>query len=91
MKQLTALNQVMIDIEQHYPNLFDLNTAQGREFVSRFHKYLEVEKEQISGAYLQAKMENLNMPDSMKYYDILEQNKIKAEEHYAKTFSNTGS
>lgn len=47
---MTALNQVMRDIEQNYPNLFDLNTSQGREFVNRFHKYLEVEKEQIIDA-----------------------------------------
>ena len=86
MEKLTALNQVMRDIEQHYPNLFDLNTAQGREFVSRFYKYLELEKEQIIGAYLQAKMENLNMENTMQYYDILEQNKIKAEQHYTKTY-----
>lgn len=86
MEKLSALNQVMRDIKQYYPNLFDLNTAQGREFVSRFYKYLELEKEQITGAYLQAKMENLNMPDSMKYYDILEQNKIKAEQHYTETY-----
>ena len=50
MEKLTALNQVMRDIEQHYPNLFDLNTAQGKEFVGRFYKYLEMEKEQIIDA-----------------------------------------
>lgn len=86
MKQLTALNWVMRDIEQNYPNLFDLNTAQGREFVSRFHKYLEVEKEQIIGAYLQAKLGYRNKENTMGYYDILEQNKIKAEQHYTETY-----
>jgi hypothetical protein len=79
---MTALNQVMRDIEQHYPNLFDLNTAQGREFVSRFHKYLEIEKEQIIDAYLKdrpkAKIEKV-----LTYWD-------KAEQYYNETFSNKG-
>ena len=80
MKQLTALNWVMEQwpiLKSQLPNWLIEQTK-------------EMEKEQITGAYLQAKMENLNMPDSMKYYDILEQNKVKAEQHYAKTFFNSG-
>lgn len=77
MKQLTALNQVMRDIEQYYPNLFDLNTAQGKEFVSRFYKYLEVEKEQII--------------DALFFGIHLENNKIdspltRAEQYYTETY-----
>ena len=72
MEKLTALNQVMRDIEQHYPNLFDLNTAQGREFVGRFYKYLEMEKKQIIDAYIHDRA-------------LL---KITAEQYYNETFSN---
>lgn len=69
MKQLTALNQVMRDIEQHYPNLFDLNKAQGREFVSRFYKYLELEKEQIIDAYISGYSAPENLGNSEQYYN----------------------
>jgi hypothetical protein len=81
---MTALNQVMRDIEQHYPNLFDLNTAQGREFVSRFHKYLEIEKEQIKDAWLSAWKDSMIQPLEDKYY------MIEAEQYYNETFSNKG-
>lgn len=50
---MTALNQVMRDIEKNYPNLFDLNTAQGKEFVNRFYKYLELEKKQIFDSFME--------------------------------------
>lgn len=78
MEKLTALNQVMRDIEQHYPNLFDLNTAQGREFVGRFYKYLEMEKEQIIDAIRTARQDDFW--EKYKSY----------EDYYNETFSNTG-
>lgn len=75
---MTALNQVMRDIEQNYPNLFDLNTAQGREFVSRFYKYLEMEKEQIIDATRTARQDDFW--EKYKSY----------EDYYNETFSNKG-
>lgn len=80
MEKLTALNQVMRDIEQHYPNLFDLNTAQGKEFVGRFYKYLEMEKEQIIDAmFFGIHLEHNNIDSPLQ----------RAEEYYNETFSNT--
>jgi hypothetical protein len=75
MEKLTALQQVMRDIEQHYPNLFDLNTAQGREFVSNFYKYLEIEKEQIIDAYISGYSAPENLGESKKYYNETFSNK----------------
>lgn len=75
---MTALNKVMRDIEQNYPNLFDLNTSQGREFVSRFYKYLEMEKEQIIDATRIARQDDFW--EKYKSY----------EDYYNETFSNTG-
>lgn len=77
MEKLTALNQVMRDIEQHYPNLFDLNTAQGREFVGRFYKYLEMEKEQIKSAYVKGQSD-------CEIYTF----ESESEQYYNETFSN---
>ena len=70
-------------LKERLPSLFLDDSGHYKEL---FQQALEMEKEQIIGSYLQAKMENLNMPDSMKYYDILEQNKIKAEQHYNETY-----
>lgn len=79
MKQLTAIEW----LKEKLPSLFTDDSGHYKEL---FQQALLMEKEQIIGAYIQAKMENLNMPDSMKYYDILEQNKIKAEKHYTETY-----
>ena len=48
----TALQEVFSELEKLHPSLFDIYTQQGREFVSNFHKFLEMEKEQMESAYL---------------------------------------
>jgi len=47
----TAVQEVFIELEKLHPNLFDIYTEKGRQFVNHFHKFLEVEKEQIMEAY----------------------------------------
>lgn len=46
----TALQEVFSKLERLHPSLFDIYTQQGREFVNNFHKFLEMEKEQIIDA-----------------------------------------
>jgi hypothetical protein len=48
----TALQEVFSELERLHPSLFDIYTQQGREFVNKFHKFLEMEKEQMESAYL---------------------------------------
>jgi hypothetical protein len=48
----TALQEVFSELERLHPFLFDIYTQQGREFVNHFHKFLEMEKEQMESAYL---------------------------------------
>ena len=43
----TALQQVFIDLEKLHPQLFNVYTTEGKEFINHFHKYLELEKEQM--------------------------------------------
>jgi len=43
----TAIQEVFIELEKLHPNLFDIYTQKGRQFVNHFHKFLEIEKEQI--------------------------------------------
>jgi uncharacterized protein with HEPN domain len=46
-KQKTAIQQLMTELNELYPNLLNVYTAGGREFVNTCHKYLAVEKDQI--------------------------------------------
>ena len=43
----TAVQQVFSDLEEMHPNLFNVYTTEGKEFINHFHKYLAMEKEQI--------------------------------------------
>jgi hypothetical protein len=47
----TAVQQVFSELEKLHPNLFNINTTEGKEFVHHFHKYISMEREQIIEAY----------------------------------------
>ena len=47
----TAVQQVFSELEELHPNLFNINTTEGKEFVHYFHKYIAMEREQIVKAY----------------------------------------
>ena len=47
----TAVQQVFSELEELHPNLFNINTTEGKEFVHHFHKYIAMEKEQIIEAW----------------------------------------
>ena len=39
----TALQEVFSDLEKLHPNLFNVYTTEGKEFINHFHKYLKME------------------------------------------------
>jgi len=43
----TPLQQLMIELNELHPNLLNVHTHGGREFVNTCHKYLAIEKEHI--------------------------------------------
>jgi len=43
----TAIQEVFSDLEKLHPNLFNVCTTEGKEFINHFHKYLKMEKEQM--------------------------------------------
>jgi hypothetical protein len=47
----TALQEVFSDLEELHPQLFNVYTTEGKEFINHFHKYLEIERTQIVKAY----------------------------------------
>ena len=50
MENKTALQQAFSDLEKMQPHLFNVFSQEGRDFVYHFHKYLEIEKQQIINA-----------------------------------------
>jgi hypothetical protein len=46
----TALQEVFSRLEELHPRLFDIYTPEGRDFVREFHKFIELEKQQIIDA-----------------------------------------
>jgi hypothetical protein len=61
---MTAVQQVFSDLEKLQPHLFNMHSVEGREFVNHFHKYLELEKQQIIDAY-----ESLEHRHGENYYN----------------------
>lgn len=46
----TAVQQLMTELQELHPSLFDVHTEKGRQFVNHFHKFLAMEKQQIIDA-----------------------------------------
>ena len=68
MENKTALQQAFSDLDEMYPHLFNEFSQEGRDFVYHFHKYLEVEKQQIMDAFEDGQSE-LSLKDKEQYYN----------------------
>ena len=51
LENQTALQQAFSELEKMHPGLFNIYSEEGRNFINHFHKFLEIEKEQIIMAY----------------------------------------
>lgn len=80
----TAVQQVFSELENLHPHLFNIYSTEGREFVNHFHKFLEIEKQQIIDAYINGIRLNLLLSDCMSHEDIVEY----ANKYYNEKFSN---
>ena len=79
----TAVQEVFSDLEKLHPNLFNVYTTEGKEFINHFHKYLAVEKEQIIDA-----QEN-GFTDGCRYTTGFEQTRwYDGEQYYNETFKS---
>jgi hypothetical protein len=78
----TAVQQVFSDLEEMHPNLLNVYTTEGKEFINHFHKYLAIEKEQIVDA-----QEN-GFTDGCRYTTGFEQTLwVDGEQYYNETFN----
>jgi len=74
----TAVQQVFSELENLHPHLFNIYSTEGREFVNHFHKFLEIENEQIIDAYLKGlNSDCMSHEDSVGY----------ANKYYNETFN----
>jgi hypothetical protein len=65
----TALQEVFSRLEELHPRLFDIYTPEGRDFVQEFHKFMEVEKQQIKDAYIFSQIPHIFKWDAETYYN----------------------
>ena len=73
----TAVQELFSELEIMHPQLFNVYTTEGKEFINHFHKYLKMEKQQIVdawfGGYLNGEIKN----------------KLASEDYYNETFKKT--
>ena len=78
----TAVQEVFSDLEKLHPQLFNVYTTEGKEFINHFHKYLAVEKEQIT-------LSHINGQSEFDIEKFRQYNKELAEAYYNTTFKKT--
>jgi hypothetical protein len=68
----TAMQELFSQLEIEHPNLFNLNTTEGKNFINNYIKFIKMEKQQIIDAY---------------YYDPnCDKIKDDGEQYYNETF-----
>jgi hypothetical protein len=67
----TAVQEVFSELEKLHPQLFNVYTQEGRDFLNHFHKFLELEKQQIMKAVYDSMGTNLdpNIGRAEQYYN----------------------
>jgi len=51
MDRKTATQELFSMLEIDYPELFNVNTIKGKEFINKYHHILEIERQQIEDTF----------------------------------------
>jgi hypothetical protein len=78
----TALQEAFNLLEELHPSFFDVHTEKGRTFIQTFHKFIDIEKQQIIEAY----NEGQNTP--YEYSESNEVNWYDGNNYYKETFES---
>lgn len=54
----TAIQELFSQLAIEHPELFNVNTLAGREFINNYYKFFELEKQQIINAYSNIELDN---------------------------------
>jgi hypothetical protein len=68
----TAMQEMFSQLEIDQPQLFNINTAEGKAFVNSYFKYIELEKQQIIDAYetaMETDIYNTPLKVGKQYYN----------------------
>ena len=65
----TAVQQLMTELKELHPELFDVYTEKGRQFVNNFHKYLQIEKDQVVQSFNDGALDRLLL--GTEYYKLI--------------------
>jgi len=74
----TAMQEMFSQLEIDQPQLFNINTAEGKAFVNYYFKYIEMEKQQIINAYetaMETDVYNTPLKIGEQYYNETFKNK----------------
>ena len=85
----TAVQAVFSDLEEMHPQLFNVYTTEGKEFINHFHKYLAIEKEQMKDSYKQgfAYRDTWNWELDVDWdEDSTQENNQEFEQYYNETY-----
>ena len=77
----TALQKAFSRLEELHPELFNVYSPGGRDFINEFHKFLELEKEQIINAH-GSKLRKSKGVTNYEYW-------YHGEDYFNDTFKNT--
>jgi hypothetical protein len=47
----TPMQELFSQLEKEYPNLFNVYTTEGKEFINSYIKFIELEKQEIQNAF----------------------------------------
>lgn len=78
-KPKTAVQEVFSELEKLHPHLFNIYSNEGREFVNHFHKFIEIEKQQIIDAFC------VGRDNSVDYFEPYTKN-LEEVNYYNQTF-----
>ena len=78
----TALQEAFNLLEELHPSFFDVHTEKSRAFIQTFHKFIDIEKQQIIEAY----NEGQNTP--YEYSESNEVNWYDGNNYYKETFES---
>jgi hypothetical protein len=67
MATKTAVQQLMTELRELHPEFFEVHTDKGRQFLNNFHKYIEIEKQQIAETYNEGALDGLQLGE--QYYN----------------------
>ena len=78
----TALQEAFNLLEELHPSFFDVHTEKGRTFIQTFHKFIDIEKQQVIEAY----NEGQNTP--YEYSESNDVNWYDGNNYYKETFES---